>query len=441
MAVSSPAGYILSGSPKTVAVYKAAQPSGTPPLIQTETLAGGTVSAAYSQTLAALGDTPVTWTVESGSLPDGLALSGDTIAGTPVLAGTFSFTVKAQNGAGSDMKALSITVTPAFYTITAAAGPGGSISPSGPVSVASGGSQTFTVTADAGFAIASVTVDGVDQGPVSAYTFTAASADHTIQAAFAADGTDDFAFGTLMTEVSSFLISAQGLLKPSATLNVTLLADGDSIREELEAMLSGKEVITAFEISIDPSDAFLPPLSISFQIGDRHNGRTVYILHRLHSGSVEQFTPVVANGTAVITVTELSPFLIAANPWIVITAQPQNVTVVKGQTATFFVTAQGETPLSYQWQKKTGPNAAWQDIAGAVNPMHTTPQTNLSNSGFGYRAVITDTMGNSVVSDAATLMVIQSPDTGDDSQPVLYMALMLLFLASAILLLRKRKTV
>jgi hypothetical protein len=74
---------------------------------------------------------------------------------------------------------------PATFTVTASAGPGGTISPSGVVTVAQGGSVTFTVTPTGGYAIQSVTVDGADQGPVRTYTFTQVTANHVIAAIFA----------------------------------------------------------------------------------------------------------------------------------------------------------------------------------------------------------------------------------------------------------------
>lgn len=81
-----------------------------PPVITTTTLQGGKAGAAYSQTLAATGTAPITWSIESGSLPAGLTLSGNTISGTPTTAGTFTFTVKAGNSVGNDTRELSIVV-------------------------------------------------------------------------------------------------------------------------------------------------------------------------------------------------------------------------------------------------------------------------------------------------------------------------------------------
>jgi hypothetical protein len=73
------------------------------------------------------------------------------------------------------------------YTITATAGPNGSISPSGSSSVLKGGKITYTITPGSGYRIASVLVDGVSVGAASSYTFSNVTADHTISASFASD--------------------------------------------------------------------------------------------------------------------------------------------------------------------------------------------------------------------------------------------------------------
>src|SRR5204862_1352804 len=56
------------------------------------------------------------------------------------------------------------------FTITASAGTGGSISPSGAVAVGCGANQTFTITPDACYDIAGVVVDGSPGGASSSYT-------------------------------------------------------------------------------------------------------------------------------------------------------------------------------------------------------------------------------------------------------------------------------
>lgn len=70
------------------------------------------------------------------------------------------------------------------YTIKATAGSHGSITPSGNVDVLHGGSQTFTIAANSGYAISNVKVDGVSIGAVKSYTFENVTENHTIEVTF-----------------------------------------------------------------------------------------------------------------------------------------------------------------------------------------------------------------------------------------------------------------
>ena len=80
------------------------------PAITTNALLNAAAGTAFSHTLDAAGTTPVKWTLDGGSLPDGLTLSAEgVISGTPSAVGTFNFKVKAENDAGGDTKELSLT--------------------------------------------------------------------------------------------------------------------------------------------------------------------------------------------------------------------------------------------------------------------------------------------------------------------------------------------
>ena len=83
----------------------------------------GALNTAYLRTLTATGGTgPYTWTVSAGSLPDGLTLSSDGIlSGTPALAGSFSFTARAEDSlhvAGTKAFTLVISATAPAITTT-----------------------------------------------------------------------------------------------------------------------------------------------------------------------------------------------------------------------------------------------------------------------------------------------------------------------------------
>ena len=71
-----------------------------------------------------------------------------------------------------------------YYTIKATAGTGGSISPSGNVSVREGRDQTFTITPDKGYAVSNVKIDGRSIGVVKSYTFENVKRAHTIEVSF-----------------------------------------------------------------------------------------------------------------------------------------------------------------------------------------------------------------------------------------------------------------
>lgn len=77
-----------------------------------------------------------------------------------------------------------VTPPSKHYTITASAGEGGSISPSGTVSVTAGADKTFTFTPDEGNRVADVIVDGESLGALGSYTFEDIVRDHTIQVVF-----------------------------------------------------------------------------------------------------------------------------------------------------------------------------------------------------------------------------------------------------------------
>ncbi|MEW6570532.1 MAG: DUF1566 domain-containing protein, partial [Nitrospirota bacterium] len=70
------------------------------------------------------------------------------------------------------------------YAIVATAGAGGSISPSGTVTVNHGSSQTFTMTPDTGYEIENIRVDGISVGNGSLYTIANVVNDHTIFVTF-----------------------------------------------------------------------------------------------------------------------------------------------------------------------------------------------------------------------------------------------------------------
>lgn len=87
------------------------------------------------------------------------------------------------NNVATRTRTVNVVLAPT-YTITATAGAHGSISPQGATAVTSNTDQTYTITPDKEYAVATLTVDGVNLALATEYTFTQVSAAHSINVTF-----------------------------------------------------------------------------------------------------------------------------------------------------------------------------------------------------------------------------------------------------------------
>ena len=127
--------------------------------------------------------------------------------------------------------------TPETYTITASAGEGGTIDPSGEVTVNAGETQTFTITADDGWHISDVKVNGESVGAVESYEMDAAG---TIEALFEEDAVDPEPGEEISTAVLEYAIE---LAEGASTDGVV-----DAVKENFEnALQAAKDVLARVE--------------------------------------------------------------------------------------------------------------------------------------------------------------------------------------------------
>ena len=109
-------GGSVQGTPTTAGTYTftiTAAGAGANPGSRTYTLrirlgwpstqfAAGTTGVAYNQPLGIIGaNGPVTWTVDAGTLPPGISIVNGALVGTPTQKGSFGFTLRATDAAGS----------------------------------------------------------------------------------------------------------------------------------------------------------------------------------------------------------------------------------------------------------------------------------------------------------------------------------------------------
>ena len=147
-----------------------------------------TASAGTNGSISPLGAVPVdngssqqfTITPEAGYHVRDVVVDGSSVGAVT----TYTFS----NVTGNHTISASFEIdTPERHTITASAGANGGISPNNEVHVDNGSSQQFKITPDAGYHVRYVVVDGTSVGAVTSYSFSNVTADHTIDASFAAD--------------------------------------------------------------------------------------------------------------------------------------------------------------------------------------------------------------------------------------------------------------
>ena len=144
----------------------------------TVTVTNGSGTGQYAQ-----GETV---TITAGAAPSGQQFKEwEVVSGTITLASstseTTTFTMPTE---AVSVKANYEAIPVTGYTITATAGANGSITPSGAVGVAAGGSQTFTISPSSGYVIDTLKVDGLEVTATTSYTFSDVKANHTIEVTF-----------------------------------------------------------------------------------------------------------------------------------------------------------------------------------------------------------------------------------------------------------------
>ena len=106
--------------------------TGNPLRFVTTSLPQGTEGTSYSQTISVTGgDSPYTWEISSGTLPDGLTLrsTNGVLSGTPDedSAGTYSFTVTVTDDSSPELSAeqdFTLVIAQGLYESTVTVGPG-----------------------------------------------------------------------------------------------------------------------------------------------------------------------------------------------------------------------------------------------------------------------------------------------------------------------------
>lgn len=171
-------GVVVAGADGRTATRTLSIVVAAVPVISGLPLPDGATGTPYNATLTATGGTGLSWSVASGALPAGLALSaGGVISGTPTAAGAATFAVRVRNAEGGETTANASISVQAIFAISTSSLPNGTGGATyGPVQLsATGATGTVTWTATGLPAGLSLSETGALSGvPTASGTFTAA---------------------------------------------------------------------------------------------------------------------------------------------------------------------------------------------------------------------------------------------------------------------------
>ncbi|AMP09949.1 autotransporter beta-domain protein [Collimonas arenae] len=184
------------------------------------TVSNGTVAVAYTATINAVGGvSPYTYSITSGALPAGITLNASTgaLAGTPTAAGTFNFTMKAQDGNSfSGSQAYSLIIASASVTLNPAtlANPTAE-APYSATLTAGGGTAPYSFSINGGALPSGLTLN-TSTGVLSGTTNQSGTFTFSVRASDSSTGT-----GAPFSVTNNYTLNVGA---PSITLNAAVAA-------------------------------------------------------------------------------------------------------------------------------------------------------------------------------------------------------------------------
>ena len=256
-----------------------------PVTVSPASLPGGTVAAAYSQSVTASGGVaPYTFAVTAGSLPAGVTLSpGGVLAGTPTAGGTFNFTVTATDsspfpGPFSGSQAYTVAIAPPTISLPATTLAGGTLGQaySASITAAGGGTAPYSYAVTAGALPGGLTLNTAT-GAITGTPSALGSFNFSITATDSSTGTGPY------TATQAYAITVIDV-PPVANNSSTTVAYGSGANPVALNITGGAPTSLAITTPATNGTATVSGTTISYQPNAGYAGPDSFVYTATNSG-------------------------------------------------------------------------------------------------------------------------------------------------------------
>jgi len=317
-------------------------------------------------------------------------------------------------GRRSGVRSCPQTVT---HTISASAGPGGSIAPQGNVPTAQGGDITFTIVPDAGYSVAEVLVDARAADITTTYTFSNVGSNHSIAIEFApnqfpptaevgpdqevVEGATVTLDGSRSSDSNDAVVTYQWAQTGGPAIT---LSDENAVRPTLVAAPITEDAVLVFQLTVYDSggDSDSDTVQISITENEIHTVPDDAIAFQTPANSVVGFKP--ANGSNMVSLLPVDP---DSDEISNRTGMPQNMIYglmdfkIKvdppGSSTTLTIFLPEPMPQGYKWYKYSQ-SQGWYDYS-----------SNVSLNGDRTRLILTLVDGGTGDDDGQQNGIIEDP--------------------------------
>ena len=272
------------------------------------------------------------------------------------------------------------------YTITAAAGPGGAISPQGNVSVYQGSNITFAITPNSGYSVAEVRVDGDAENIATSYSFSNVGGNHSIDVNFALNQfppAADAGAPQIVEEGETVMLDASQSSDPNDAVityewaqlsgSPVWLSDENAVRPTFVAPPITEDTTVVFQLTVSDSGGLSDADTVEITIKENGIHDLPDDVTSIHTASAKVMGLKSGSDSGLVSLYSLDP---ASDTIADKTGMPENLIYglidfkirvdIPGSSTIVTILLPESVPEGYKWYKYS-PASGWYDYSENVS--------------------------------------------------------------------------